>query len=812
MTDKRSISIKQKFVPLIAVTHKFTMEYPHILFQHKTKTRLFFKVLLLFFLTATAAFAQKNIPVKTASDSAKAIPDTLLFRIEQAQNAITQINTNNKTGYNLEQISIQLPDIKANVAGIKEDILGTSRIIEIKTLLSYQTILKGEQNQLADWRKALTLYNDNLRQMSRQIVHFSADTLLSPSGNDTAQKQLYSKPLTDLRFKLQSAGKTTTASLDSVGNLLDKISALYFEINDLQSGIRERLKTAGQTAFSKESPYLWSAPPITTTTNIGKLFRTSYQGQNRILSYFINNTWDNRLLLILFGSAFFIWVFRNFKVVNKVPLNPKLSVLKFKYINAVPLLATLVVVLSLTPLFEPSSPPSYVELVHLVLLIVLTLFFRNRVKPQQFKFWLLLVALYIVLTLTVAVINYGLILRSWLIFLNLASIYVGIIFYKRIERTLIAKRFLKPVMAVYMLLNGLAILMNLFGRISLAKVFSQTAIISLTQIVALAVLVHIFSEALELQIRISSCSEGLFSRINFSKVRKTFHKVLSIMAVLLWLLVFFINLNFSGALFSLVELLLNKQRAFGSINYTLGNILLFAIIIYLSLWLQKNIGVLLGEGSTTFMGKAEQKSSKLALIRLIVILIGFFMAVTASGVPIDKLTVVLGALSVGIGLGLQTIVNNFVSGIILIFEKPFQVGDFIELADKKGKIMDIGIRASRMLTQQGSEVIVPNGDLLSGRLVNWTLSNSYLKTQILFKVNNDADLTLVRKIIEEEAAKAEDTIKNTPVEILFNAVTADNIELKLQVWINNIYNEGSFKGKMLEKLFTRFKEKGIKMM
>jgi len=139
-------------------------------------------------------------------------------------------------------------------------------------------------------------------------------------------------------------------------------------------------------------------------------------------------------------------------------------------------------------------------------------------------------------------------------------------------------------------------------------------------------------------------------------------------------------------------------------------------------------------------------------------------------------------------------------------------GDYIELADKKGKVLDIGIRASRMLTQYGSQVIVPNGDLLSGRLVNWTLSNSYLKTELLFKVNSDSNLELVKKIIEEEVEKTEDNIKNTPVEILFNNVAADNIELKLEVWINNVYNETSFKGKLLEQLFIKFKENGIKMM
>lgn len=778
----------------------------------KLSSSLFFSILFCWILNVNTAFGQQNTPVKTALDTLATTPDTLLLRIERAQNAIAQINTHNKNGYNLAQIRTELPEIKANVSEIKEDILGTSRIIEIKTLLSYQSILKGEQIQLSDWRKTLTAYNTTLRQMSGQILNFSADTLLSSSKTDTSKKQLYSARLNDLSQKLQVSGKTTTNTLDSVGTLLASVSTIYFEINDLQTAINEHITISSQNAFSKESPYLWSAPPVTTTTNLSKLLRTSYQGQNRILSYFINSTWDNRLLLILLGSAFFIWVFRNFKVINKVPLNPKLTALKFNYIGSMPLLATLIVALNVAPLFEPGSPPSYIELIQLVLLFVLTLFFRRKITSAQFKFWLLIVVLYIVISVTIAVINYGLILRSGLILLNLASIYIGLIFYKNIDKRIITKKYLKPMMGIYLLLNGFAIFLNLFGRISLAKVFSQTAITCLTQVVGLAVLVHIVSESLELQIQISSCSEGLFSKINFNKVRKTFRQVLSIMAVLLWLLVFCINLNFSGTLFSIAELMLNKQRSFGSINYTLGNILLFGIIIYISLWLQKNIGILLGEGSSNLIGKTEQKSSKLALVRLIVILVGFFVAINASGFPIDKLTVVLGALSVGIGLGMQNIVNNFVSGIILIFERPFQIGDFVELADKKGKMLDIGIRASRMLTPQGSEVIVPNGDLLSGRLVNWTLSNSYLKTEFLLKINSETDISAVKKMIEAEVVKAENTVKNMPVEILFNAIGADSIELKVEVWINNVYNETSFKGKILEQLFTKFKENNIKMM
>ena len=193
-------------------------------------------------------------------------------------------------------------------------------------------------------------------------------------------------------------------------------------------------------------------------------------------------------------------------------------------------------------------------------------------------------------------------------------------------------------------------------------------------------------------------------------------------------------------------------------------------------------------------------------------MIGFLFAVTISGVPLSRVTVLLGALGVGIGLGLQNIINNFVSGIILIFEKPFSIGDYIELADKKGKVLEIGIRSSQMLTSQGSRVIIPNGDLLSGRLVNYTLHSSHLKSELIFKVNIDADLELVKKLINETIGKGENIVKKAPVQILFNAIAADNIEFKVLVWLNDVYSEAGFKSYFLEQILQKFKANGIKMM
>ena len=202
--------------------------------------------------------------------------------------------------------------------------------------------------------------------------------------------------------------------------------------------------------------------------------------------------------------------------------------------------------------------------------------------------------------------------------------------------------------------------------------------------------------------------------------------------------------------------------------------------------------------------QVDQKGTKVTLLRLAVIILGFLLAVTALGISMNKLTVILGALSVGIGLGMQNIFNNFVSGVILIFEKPFKIGDFIELADKKGRVQKIGIRSSTLLTQQGSEVIIPNGDLLSGRLVNWTHSHSYYRVELSLKFNATSNADEVKQIILDEIQKNEYSIKEGSPEILYNSISATTLELIVKCWIVNVYKESQFKSNLLEKLRNRF--------
>ncbi|TWR31117.1 mechanosensitive ion channel [Mucilaginibacter pallidiroseus] len=756
------------------------------------------------------AFAQTTVGLKT--DSGTSIPDTLLFKLQKAQGVVTQINAANKKGYAAEKVRSEIVDIKNNVAPIQTDLGVRGKIIDPKTLISYNLILNNSQERLTALQKTLSKFSNDLQTMSNQVVELSNDSLLNVGKNDTTARTLYTKQLIDIKQRLQAAGQLTTANLDTVSRLLADVSETYLKTADLQASITDRMQTSGKSAFRKESPYIWSAPTEKNDDNIGAMLKSTYIGQNKILGYFINSTWDNRVLLILLGGVFFLWININYRRAQKPDLRQQIGEIDLKYISHLPILPALIFILNLTPLFEPDSPSLYIELVEFALLLVLSAHFWKRIPSKDMRHWLVIVGMYMVIMFVTATVHDAVFLRVLLMAINIGSLYVGFKFYQRLKEINISKKLVKPILIIYMILNLLAVLLNAFGRITLAKVYTLTATIGLTQIIGLAVFIQILSDALELQIKVSSCRGGLFARLDVAKTRASFKKALAVLAIILWVLVFFINLSIAGGVFAFVQQVLVKPRTFGKVSFTLSNILFFSVIVYVSNILQKHIGVLFGEKSVTFSNHVEHKSSKLTLIRLVITIVGVLLAVLASGIPLDKLTVVLGALSVGIGLGMQNIVNNFVSGIILIFEKPFEIGDYIELADKKGKIQDIGIRSSKMLTQQGSQVIIPNGDLLSNRLTNWTLNSAYIKSEILFKVNIAADLNAVSKLIQEEVDKAEHTVKNMQAEVLINSVAADAVELKITVWIESIYIEPAFKSMIFNQLISRFTQEQIKIM
>ena len=175
---------------------------------------------------------------------------------------------------------------------------------------------------------------------------------------------------------------------------------------------------------------------------------------------------------------------------------------------------------------------------------------------------------------------------------------------------------------------------------------------------------------------------------------------------------------------SFVEAVLAAKLGRGSIQITLRDMLEFVLTVWLAYLVSAFIRFVLREDVYPHTRLTRGLSYAISsLLNYVIITLGFLLALGVLGLDLTKVTVLAGAFGVGIGFGLQSVVNNFVSGLILLFERPVHVGDIVEVGSISGEVSRIGIRASTLRTWQGAEVIVPNAQLVTEQVTNWTLSD-----------------------------------------------------------------------------------------
>ncbi len=229
----------------------------------------------------------------------------------------------------------------------------------------------------------------------------------------------------------------------------------------------------------------------------------------------------------------------------------------------------------------------------------------------------------------------------------------------------------------------------------------------------------------------------------------------------IWVLLVLIEFKINDEVFGWFNRVFASPFKIGSTQITLLNIILFFFIIWLSISISRIIRFFLADDVFTRMKLKKGVPGAISLmLRIIIITIGFLIAVAAAGVQMEKLAILLGAFGVGIGFGLQNIFNNLISGIILAFERPINEGDIIEVGALMGIVKEIGIRASVIKTYDGSEVIVPNGNLISNELINWTLSDQRRRGEIRIGVAYGTEPQKVIDLLLEAAGSNERVLEN----------------------------------------------------
>jgi small-conductance mechanosensitive channel len=200
------------------------------------------------------------------------------------------------------------------------------------------------------------------------------------------------------------------------------------------------------------------------------------------------------------------------------------------------------------------------------------------------------------------------------------------------------------------------------------------------------------------------------------------------------------------------------------------------------------------------------------LTRFFLVMLGMVVIIQSAGINLSALTVVFGALGVGIGFGLQTITNNFISGIIIVFEKPIKVGDRIELDDVNGKVTSISIRATTVLTNDNVSIIVPNSEFISGRVINWSHNDRSIRFRFPVGVSYNEDPLVVKKLLLEVADENENVLKSPAPDVFFDEFGDSSLNFKLAVWTDTQADRMSpFKSELYYAIFAKFKENNIEI-
>jgi len=251
----------------------------------------------------------------------------------------------------------------------------------------------------------------------------------------------------------------------------------------------------------------------------------------------------------------------------------------------------------------------------------------------------------------------------------------------------------------------------------------------------------------------------------------------------------------------------------GKTAFNLGLILYFISAIILLFFFSGKIKKLLIEKllvKHTFDIGIRQSIG--TITKYIIIVIGMIMIVQSVGIDLSALGYIAGALGVGIGFGLQNITNNFISGLIILFERPVKVGDRIEVGTIKGNVVNIAARATTVLTNDNISVIVPNSEFISSRVVNWSYNDRKVALNYPVSVSIRENPEVVRDILLLVAHENRGVLRDPEPKVLFDSFAENSLNFILRVWTTQFCTQpGTLKSLLYFEIFRKFKEHHIEI-
>ena len=238
----------------------------------------------------------------------------------------------------------------------------------------------------------------------------------------------------------------------------------------------------------------------------------------------------------------------------------------------------------------------------------------------------------------------------------------------------------------------------------------------------------------------------------------------------------------------------------GEVSLDLGDILVFLVSSWLAFWAARVVRRVLREELPGHSRLPRGVGNSIAsLSYYAVLLAGLLIALSAAGYKVSQLALVFGALGVGIGFGLQNVVNNFVSGLVLMFERPVQPGDIVDAAGTSGTVREIGLRATTIRTFDGADTVVPNGVLLASNLTNWTMFDRHRRFEITVGVAYGSDPARVLDVLKQAASDTPGVAPEPAPVLLLTGYGDSALNFVVKAWTTDIGSWMTVRGELLSR-------------
>jgi potassium efflux system protein len=687
-------------------------------------------ILILIALSLTPLLAQTSQTEDTkqqeSQDEVTAIPQEkpALEPISSSEITLRSEETNTKLNTTRSVLS---PD--PGIAKINSEVLVFIDVIKkSKKNLPFIEIKDLSLNQLDDLRDEWQLHRMKVSVWHESVAARSSiletegvklDKLLElweltrVSAVEEQYPNALNERITSVLGEIEEVDKSLRERLEEIFSLQGKISNQSLEINNVLSEINTALIHSHRRLFTQDSLPLWKtliAPKE--ETSLSKQIKEIWQKKSDILVRYLNDNWEKLLITILVFIVLSAILFKLLQRSQKwrdedEELHALIEIFKL------PLSIALLITLLTANWIFPQPPQIFLELIGILFLIPLIRLVPGLVTPKLRSFLYGLGGLYLLHSIYEQMPERSTIQR--LLIIVTVSLAVGGLAWMLKKGGALQSIQGERQKSVAMIFPKIAFILltiawfaNIFGYFYLSGLFVDGTLTSIYVLVILLVSVVVLEGLLAAFLRSDTAQSLRIFRLHIKLWKRKTITFLRFAAVVLWIYYVLESFAVLDSVLNFLTKAIESPLKVGSLSIALGDVIAFLLTLWLSILLSRFIRFVLNEDVLPRLTLPRGVPGAISFIAYnFILIVGLLFALSAAGIELSRFALLAGALGIGIGFGLQNLVNNFVSGLILVFERPIKVGDTIEFGSQRGQVLRIGIRSSTIRNWEGAGIEIP---------------------------------------------------------------------------------------------------------